>query len=456
MSAVSHSAKYGFVLALGLFALGCGRVGFEADGLGEGGWASLTSGATPAEDEQGGVSLVPPKPEGQPEYDACPTDVAKSAPGTCGCGVVDLDTDQDGTMDCHDGCPTDPAKTDPGLCGCGMPDRDSDADDAVDCQDRCPADPDKLFPGLCGCGVPDVDADSDGIVDCEEQCPSDREKLQPGLCGCDVPDTDVDGDGTVDCQDGCPDDSGKLGPGICGCGVVDVDSDADGAYDCLEECPHDPNKVDGGICGCGTADVDSDGDGTPNCIDLCVIDSGKTAPGACGCGAPDLDLDGSGVADCLEQPQTSVVFAEDFQSGLGRWSADGNWRATRPDEEQVPGAASNNRVAQSYDCDDCGILSPVLPTAGAVSLTITLNRYLDEAMDDDYWTEYLELWVLSNSEWSRIKKWRAGHHDDDTWHHEEFDLTQYASDDLRVGFYMYTNSSYETVEVDDVVVTMTR
>ena len=52
--------------------------------------------------------------------DGCPSDVAKTAPGVCGCGTADSDSDGDGTADCIDGCPTDPAKTAPGACGCGV------------------------------------------------------------------------------------------------------------------------------------------------------------------------------------------------------------------------------------------------------------------------------------------------------------------------------------------------
>jgi len=37
--------------------------------------------------------------------DLCPTDPNKVAPGTCGCGVPDTDTDGDGVADCIDSCP---------------------------------------------------------------------------------------------------------------------------------------------------------------------------------------------------------------------------------------------------------------------------------------------------------------------------------------------------------------
>jgi hypothetical protein len=46
------------------------------------------------------------------ECDACPHDPDKTAPGICGCGVPDTDTDGDGTPNCNDGCPEDPTTND--------------------------------------------------------------------------------------------------------------------------------------------------------------------------------------------------------------------------------------------------------------------------------------------------------------------------------------------------------
>jgi len=67
-----------------------------------------------------------------------------------------------------DNCPGDPDKTDPGVCGCGIPDVDSDGDGTLDCEDGCPADPDKTTPGVCGCGAPDgVDECASGAAGCD-------------------------------------------------------------------------------------------------------------------------------------------------------------------------------------------------------------------------------------------------------------------------------------------------
>jgi len=90
---------------------------------------------------------------GVPVVDDCPQDPAKTAPGICGCGVSDIDTDADGTPDCQEMCPQDPAKKVPGECGCGQPDVDSDSDTVLDCRDECPKDPTATVAGTCGCGA---------------------------------------------------------------------------------------------------------------------------------------------------------------------------------------------------------------------------------------------------------------------------------------------------------------
>ena len=76
-----------------------------------------------------------------PGTDLCPNDPLKSAPGVCGCGVSDVDTDLDQTPNCQDACPTDPTKTQPGWCGCGTPDTDTNSNGVADCIDPCLVNP---------------------------------------------------------------------------------------------------------------------------------------------------------------------------------------------------------------------------------------------------------------------------------------------------------------------------
>lgn len=112
-----------------------------------------------------------PQPEPQ-EPDSCPDDPMKSAPGLCGCGVPDTDSDDDGFPNCLDQCPDDPQKSGAGVCGCGISDVDNDLDAVPDCVDVCPEDPFKSMPGQCGCGELDLDLDADGYADlCGDNCP---------------------------------------------------------------------------------------------------------------------------------------------------------------------------------------------------------------------------------------------------------------------------------------------
>jgi predicted outer membrane repeat protein len=63
----------------------------------------------------------------QPDVDECPDDPLKQQPGACGCGVPDLDTDNDTLADCNDNCPAN----------ANINQRDSDNDgqpDACDCR----------------------------------------------------------------------------------------------------------------------------------------------------------------------------------------------------------------------------------------------------------------------------------------------------------------------------------
>ena len=78
------------------------------------------------------------------------------------------DSDSDSVVDCTDGCPTDAAKTAPGICGCGLVDVDSDSDGTYDCNDACPSDAAKTAVGSCGCGAVDTDANGNGVADCSD------------------------------------------------------------------------------------------------------------------------------------------------------------------------------------------------------------------------------------------------------------------------------------------------
>ncbi|MFN2427192.1 MAG: MopE-related protein [Candidatus Binatia bacterium] len=93
-------------------------------------------------------ATVPANPVGY--GDACesaPNACGQTASGTKGCDAScnavtpeATDGDSDGTPDCLDACAADPAKTAPGACGCGVADTDSNANGVADCNETLRAD----------------------------------------------------------------------------------------------------------------------------------------------------------------------------------------------------------------------------------------------------------------------------------------------------------------------------
>ena len=277
--------------------------------------------------------------DGTPDdQETCDEDPDKTAPGICGCGVVDdpTDSDVDAVPDCVDGCPNDVTKTAAGACGCGMPDTDTDSDGTPDCNDGCPNDMGKQAAGACGCGTPDVDADSDESYSCNDSCDNDPLKSAPGICGCGTADTDTDVDETADCNDGCPTDPGKIAAGACGCGTPDTDGDSDGTPDCMDGCDEDPNKTAPGTCGCGTPDDDDDGDGILNCYDQCV---GKDSVG-------DSDQDGI----CNDRDDRVIVVTEQFEGERGICGVGGVAITTGVDRDDDGVVDESESYGTDYAC----------------------------------------------------------------------------------------------------------
>ena len=92
------------------------------------------------------------------------------------------DEDGDGVAADCDLCDNDPLKLDPGICGCGVPDIDQDNDGIFDCNDNCPTSYNPLQEDsdcdgvgdvcdLCEGGNDQLDTNNDGIPDCMEQGP---------------------------------------------------------------------------------------------------------------------------------------------------------------------------------------------------------------------------------------------------------------------------------------------
>ncbi len=69
--------------------------------------------------------------------DECPDDPDTTTAGACGCGILEVDSDIDGTPNCTDACAIDATKTAAGACGCGNAETDTDGDGSPDCIDAC-------------------------------------------------------------------------------------------------------------------------------------------------------------------------------------------------------------------------------------------------------------------------------------------------------------------------------
>ena len=169
--------------------------------------------------------------------DACPDDPDKVLAGACGCGIPDVDENNNTLPDClEEGLVVLPEK-----------DYQDLQNEIAALKDLCPDDPNKTLPGICGCGVADDINPDTGLAACLDPnldlCPDDPNKTLPGFCGCGVADDDIDQDGVPACYDECDTDPKKVVAGVCGCGIVEdtADSDYDGVINCFDACPYDPD-----------------------------------------------------------------------------------------------------------------------------------------------------------------------------------------------------------------------
>jgi len=118
-------------------------------------------------------------------------------------------------------------------------------------------------------------------------------------------------------------------------------------------------------------------------------------------------------------PVGRTVFSDDFESGLSKWTEEGerDWRADGFDEEGVPGSPAGNRVAKADNCDsECRlVMRDAVDLTAYDSAELSFYRYVDSGLDSG---EYLKVDLYDGTGWSTAFDWQGNADDDGTWHME--------------------------------------
>ncbi len=160
-------------------------------------------------------------------------------------------------------------------------------------------------------------------------------------------------------------------------------------------------------------------------------------------------------------PTGSAIFSDDFENGISKWETTGTWRADSFDEGRIPpGHSSSNNVAEADGCSSC-----TLTQAYAINLQnynneyLQFYRYVDTSLDAG---EYLQVQVYNVNEWVTLDSWDAATSttaglDDDVWHLETYDLSEYTDVlNFKIRFVAQASSGGEDVGIDDVQILATQ
>ena len=152
----------------------------------------------------------------------------------------------------------------------------------------------------------------------------------------------------------------------------------------------------------------------------------------------------------------TTIFTDDFESDTSAdWTIQGryNWEIGSFDEGDDPPAHDNtNRVASADGCRaQCTLtLTTPLNMSSENRTALSFYRYVDQSLDRG---EYLRVEVTdTDGTWTQIAEWSDDSGDDDQWHYERLDITQYISDSFQVRFVAKMSSSSEDVAIDDVII----
>jgi hypothetical protein len=146
----------------------------------------------------------------------------------------------------------------------------------------------------------------------------------------------------------------------------------------------------------------------------------------------------------------TLLFSENFQGGFGQWTTDGGgWSVRAPSERRLPGSAVGNLVAHADNCDaPCTLtLKEPLNLSALTSATLRFQRYVDRSLDAG---EFLRVEAFDGTSWQLLALWTEGQGNDDAWHEEVFDLSNFLTGAFSLRFVTLESSSLEEVELDDL------
>ena len=154
-------------------------------------------------------------------------------------------------------------------------------------------------------------------------------------------------------------------------------------------------------------------------------------------------------------PGPQTIFFDDLQQSepFTLWveSNEFDWTVKAPEEKQVPGSASGNRVGHADNCDNGCFLTLAQPIdlSPYESATLSFWRYVDASLDSG---EYLRVEISDGSAWTTIFEWTHGGGDDDQWHLESYVIpVTHLVSGFSLRFVSRSSSSREDNEIDDVL-----
>lgn len=158
-----------------------------------------------------------------------------------------------------------------------------------------------------------------------------------------------------------------------------------------------------------------------------------------------------------------TVFSDDFESGvLSKWTetGEGDWTVSTSQSHSaptIPGRATTNKVLHSDNCDT----SCTVTTKNTIDLskynvvTLSFWRFIDYGFDGN---EYLRVDISDGSSWKTAFHWspNLNRGDDNKWHSESYDMSEYAGkSSVAVRFVTQQSSATEDVQIDDIVINAT-